>query len=47
MEEATRKAQRKNEIDNIALEMIQKNANRNMHGNRRAELFKEVMGDGN
>ena len=46
VEEEARKVQRENDIDSIALEMIQKNANRNVHGNRRAELFKEVMGDG-
>ena len=47
VEEETRKVQRENDIDSVALEMIQKNANRNTHGNRRVELFKEVMGDGN
>lgn len=46
VEEEARKVQRENDIDSVALEMIQRNANRNTHRNRRAELFKEVMGDG-
>ena len=47
VEEETRKVQRENDIDSVALEMIQKNSNRNIYRNRRVELFKEVMGDGN
>lgn len=46
VEDEVRKVQRENEIDSVALEMIQINSNRNTRGNRRAELFKEVMGNG-
>lgn len=48
VEEEARMAEVKNdEIDSVALEMMQRNSERVARGNRRAELFKEVMGDGN
>ena len=47
VEEEVRRTQSENDIDSVALEMMQSNSNRNTQGNRRAELFKEVMGDGN
>ena len=34
-------------IDETAMTLMQKNANKQQIGNRRAELFKEVMGNGN
>ena len=34
------------EIDSAAFEIMQSNSSRETKGNRRAELFKEVMGDG-
>lgn len=47
-EEAARKAEReKEDIDSITLRAMQRNSNKITRGSRRAELFKEVMGDGN
>lgn len=47
VEEAARVVEiRNNEIDSVALEMMQRSYERIARGNRRAELFKEVMGDG-
>lgn len=46
-EEARMVEMRNDDIDSITLNAMQKNSNRNTQGNRRAELFKEVMGDGN
>ena len=48
VEEEARVAEvRNNEIDSITLRAMQRNSSKNTRGHRRAELFKEVMGDGN
>ena len=49
VEEQVRAAQRESDIhvDNASLQMMQKNTERIQDGKRRANLFKEVMGDGN
>ena len=46
-EEEARRAKRSMEVDDVALEAMQRSSNRTIQGNRRAELFREVMGDGN
>ena len=47
IKEEARKVQRENDIDSVTLEMMQRSSERIARVNRRAELFKEVMGDGN
>lgn len=49
VEEQVVAAQRESDIhvDNASLQMMQKNTERIQDGKRRANLFKEVMGDGN
>lgn len=48
LEEEVRKVRiTSNDIDSATLSAMQRSSNKNTRGNRRAELFKEVMGDGN